>query len=135
MSRSSDHCNENTGVKPFFVSSRRILRLVIVDKAKRLCVVSELRSRRRVSVPHRVSADSRRGKHISTSHGQSRQSLFGASSGLESVIFVSEMTVFFLSGRPCALGQCTEEVHVSFTDLALKLFARAFVVSRTHAAP
>jgi hypothetical protein len=32
----------------------------------------------------------------------------GASSGLESVIFVSEMTVFFLSGGPCALGQCTE---------------------------
>src|SRR5215831_12458228 len=70
------HSNENTGVKPSFVSSRRILRLVIGDKAKRLCVVSELRSRRRVSVPHRVCADSRRRKHISTSHDQPRQSLF-----------------------------------------------------------
>ena len=73
-----NHCNENTGVKPSFVSSRRILRLVIGDKAKRLCVVSERRSRRRVSVPHRVSADSRRRKYISTSHDQPRQSLFGS---------------------------------------------------------
>src|SRR5438445_11776817 len=72
----SKHCNENTGVKPSFVSSRRILRRVIGDKAKRLCVVSELRSRTQVSVPHRVSAESRRRKHISTSHDQPRQSLF-----------------------------------------------------------
>src|SRR5262249_5521800 len=78
LASSKTFCNENTGVKPSFVSSRRILRLVIGDKAKRLYVVCELRSRRRVSVPHRVSADSRRRRYISTSHDQPRQSLFGS---------------------------------------------------------
>src|SRR5215831_12681498 len=90
-SRGFDLCNEHTGVKRSFVSSRRILRLLIGDKAKRLCVVSERQSRRRVSVPHMVSADSRRRKYISTSHDQPRQSLFGS---LVGTLFLDEAHVF-----------------------------------------
>src|SRR5439155_22883144 len=81
-----NHCNENTDVKPSFVSSRRILTRVFGDKAKRLCVVSELRLRTWVSVPHRVSAGSRRRKNISTSNDRSQQSLYeslvGTSAGI-----------------------------------------------------
>src|SRR5207253_11280290 len=71
-------CNENTVVKPPFVSSRRILTLVIGDKAKTLCVLSELRLKTWASVLHMVSADSRRRKYISTSHDRSQQWLFGS---------------------------------------------------------
>src|SRR5215467_3789523 len=73
--------NENTVVKPAFVFSRRILIPVVVGKATRLCVVSELRLTTWVSVPHMVSADSRRRKCISTSHDRSQQWLFESLAG------------------------------------------------------
>ncbi len=53
------HCNSFTPVTKIplssrlLKSSRRIPRLVIVDKAKRLCVLSEFRLSTSVSVPHK----------------------------------------------------------------------------------
>src|SRR5438132_5628685 len=87
-------CNENTVVKPPFVSSRRILTLVIGDKVKRLCVLSEHRLRTWVSVPHMVSADSKRRKYISTSHDRSQQWL------VENLVGISAGKIYFGSNNP-----------------------------------
>ena len=87
-------CNENTVVKPPFVSSRRILTLVIADKAKRLCVLSEHRLRTWVSAPRMVSADSKRRKYISTSHDRSQQWL------VESLVWTSVGNICFGNGNP-----------------------------------
>src|SRR5438132_4096396 len=128
-------CNENTVVKPPFVSSRRILTLVIGDKVKRLCVLSEHRLRTWVSVPHMVSADSRRRKYISTSHDRSQQWL------VENLVGISAGNIYFGSGHPFSWLPPTRIrlmplVDADFlSDLSLKLFARAFVVFRAGAPP